>query len=233
MSLTEADLVSGPGEPPSAARGSISARSRWRSRWWWLLVPGVLAVTALVVATVLAATYQPIAYGSDSGIGSFPGLPDGSGLRYVNNFGGLSEDLFIPPQRNTFTIDISIMNTGSRAVIIEGVTLPRLGQGFWPLTPAGPAQYYRAQGAVLQPPVHVLRNVTLGPGQEIIIGIPVRTWPCAQKHGWTSVPWLYVRERFLVFTHTVSLPFGRQGDHLIMHNPGGHQGEPDIFCAGH
>jgi hypothetical protein len=30
------------------------------------------------------------------------GLPTGHGIHAVNDFGGLSEDIFIPPQRGTF-----------------------------------------------------------------------------------------------------------------------------------
>ncbi len=231
MSLAGADLGSGPGVPPSAALGAAPARRRWRSRWWWLLAAAALPVAAIVVLTVLAATYQPIAYGADTGIGYFPGLPNGKGLRWVNNLGGFSADLYVPPQHGMFTIDASIVNSGSRSVTIEAVTLLRVGGSFWPLTPAGPVRYYLVQGGIQQPSVRILRNVSLGPGQQIDIGIPVRTWPCALKDGWTLVSGFYVRERFLSFTHTVALPFGLQGQHLLMHHPGGHQGERNVFCA--
>ena len=77
---------------------------------------------------------------------------------------------------------------------------------------------------------HVLRNVTLRPGDSIHIGIPVRTGPCGERSGWTTQDSFLVRERFLSFTHTVSLPFTPDGGHLILHALS-HPGGTDAFCV--
>ena len=108
---------------------------RLRPRWWWLAVPGVLVAAALVIVAVLANTYQPLTLG---GLGNsaelYPGLPAGVGIHYVNNFGGVSEDIYIPPQRGTFSLFVDIYNNGTYAVTIQSVTVPQ------PLTPAGPVR---------------------------------------------------------------------------------------------
>ena len=79
---------------------------------------------------------------------------------------------------------------------------------------------------------HVLHDVRLGPGQEIYVGIPVRTWPCTQTDSFaTALPSFYVTERFAFFTHTAALPWGLQGDRLILYPLVGHAGEPGISCV--
>jgi hypothetical protein len=65
----------------------------------------------------------------------------------------------------------------------------------------------------------------------MVIGIPVRTAPCASTRIWTTIDSFLVRERFLFFTHTLTMPFTPEGGYLIMHSPGGHQGEPNVVCA--
>lgn len=39
------------------------------------------------------------------------------------------------------------------------------------------------------------------------------------------------RERFLWFTRTVPMPVTQEDGLLIMHTPGGHPGDPDVFCT--
>jgi hypothetical protein len=63
------------------------------------------------------------------------------------------------------------------------------------------------------------------------IAFLVRAMPCGQA-GWTWLDHFLLRERFLFFTHTVSLPFIWDGGRLIMHPPGGHPGDPHVVCAG-
>jgi hypothetical protein len=78
----------------------------------------------------------------------------------------------------------------------------------------------------------VLRDVQLGPGQEIYVGIPVRTWPCTQINSRAlALPSFYVTEGFAFFTHTVALPWGMQGDRLILYPPVGRPGESGISCV--
>jgi hypothetical protein len=225
VSLTEHVAGNGPGSPPPADPETGSARRRGRFRWWWLLPPAGLVVAVLAILTALAATYQPVEYGPASGIGGFPGQPTAKGWRWVNTSGKVTGDLYVPPQKGPFNISFSIVNSGTHAVTIEGISLPREG----PVTPAGPAQYYPAGSQ--HPAAHLLRNVALRPGDSIIIGILVRSWPCASKSAWTTLDTVGVRERFLFFTHTVQMPFSMEDGHLILHAPGGHQGQPDVFCA--
>ena len=78
----------------------------------------------------------------------------------------------------------------------------------------------------------MLRDVRLGPGQDIYVGIPVRTWPCTQTHSFAmALPSFYVTERFAFFTHTAALPWAEHGDRLILFPLVGHRGEPGIICV--
>ena len=231
MSLTDQEAGNGPGGTPPTAQEPGSARRRGRFRWWWLLPPAALAVAAAIILTALAATYQPIAFRMEMGGNLIPGLPEAKGLRGVNTFGLAHHDLYLPPQRGLFTIDATITNTGTYAVTIEAVMLPRPGGRYWPVSPAGPVRYSLADGGPQLPTVGLLRNVTLGPGDQINIGIPVRSAPCASKTDWTQIVGFMVRERFLWFTRTVPMPVTEEDGLLIMHTPGGHPGDPNVFCA--
>jgi hypothetical protein len=210
MSVSESDLAQPgrgaappPGGPRSSGRGP-------RRRRWLLGAVGALLVTAVVIAGVLAATYQPVSFGGASG-GAFPGVPTGTGLRSVNDFGAATGDIYVPPQLGSFGLTQSIENTGPLPVTIESVTaLPPNGAGTptWPLVAAGPALYrpeYGNQPAAGRP----VRGLSLQPGQAIQVGIPVRmTYPCVDPSGWTGLDVLYVQERFLTFTHWVAVPLG-------------------------
>jgi hypothetical protein len=88
-------------------------------------------------------------------------------------------------------------------VTIEGISAAQPAR--WPVVLAGPAQYYPAGSQ--HPTAHLLRNVILRPGNSIVIGIPVRTGPCAMKDNWTGLKTVGVKERFLFWTHTVQMPF--------------------------
>ena len=232
MSLTEQVAGNGPGSgPPPADAEPGSARRRGRFRWWWLLPPLALVLAAAAILTALGATFQPLEFGADSGLGGVPGVPAAKGWRWVNDFGGYSGDLYVPPQPGTFAITVSIFNRSTHAITIENVTLPKVAGTNWPLTPAGPALYYFVRAGAQQPPVHVLRNVTLGPGQNMEIAVPVRTAPCGDRKSWVRVDSVLVRERFLFFRHTVALPFSYLGGHLIVNRPDPHPGRPGVFCA--
>ena len=129
------------------------------------------------ILLALANDYRPLAYGLDGSSSlAYPGLRAGHGIRPVNTFGGIRMDLYIPPQRGTFYLFASVMNRGSRAVIIEKASLPK-GSA---LTPAGPVRYAMPGGGNTSGiPVakRILHDVKLGPYQEILIAIPVRSWP--------------------------------------------------------
>ena len=225
MSITEQTSGNGPGGPPPAEQKPGSARRRGRFRWWWLLPPLALVLAAAVILTELAATYQPIVTGDLSGPNMIPGMPRAHGVRWVNQFGAEPGDIYFPPQQGTFTVSASIKNAGTHAVTIESVSLPNQTAM---LVQAGPVQY--ALGYREKTVPHLLRSVTLRPGDSIYIGIPVRSGPCGERSGWTSQDSFLVRERFLSFTHTVSLPFTSQGGILILHSLS-HPGGTDAFCV--
>ena len=226
MSITEQASGRGPGGPPPADPKIDSPRRRKRFRWWWLLPPvALLVAAAATILTMLAATYQPIVTGDVSGPNMIPGMPHAHGARWVNQFGAEPGDIYFPPQQGTFTVSASIKNAGTHAVTIESVSLPNTTAT---LVQAGPVQY--ALGFREKTVAHVLRNVTLQPGDSIYIGIPVRSGPCGDRSGWTSQDSFLVRERFLSFTHTVSLPFTSDGGSLILHSLS-HPGGTDAFCV--
>jgi hypothetical protein len=206
-----------------------------RVRSWLLgtLLTLVLAASAVaVVLTAEAARYQPVSFGNqESTTMSFPGLPTGRGIRPVNDLGGLSEDFYLPPQRSTFSLSASIRNNGSHAVTIESVSLS-------PVTPfrlAGPVRYalpavdtaFGSPGRVTR----VLHDVVLQPGELMDVGFPVQAWPCGSTQGWEAIAGFVVRERFAWFRHTVTVPWGMDGDRLIFRPPGGHRGQPHTICA--
>jgi hypothetical protein len=203
----------------------------WRWRWLVLVIVLTIAAAASVLLT-LANGYRPLAYGEDDMRNlSYPGLPAGHGIRSVNSFGGIRTDHYIPPQRGTFYLVVSITNLGSRAVTVEKAFMPH-GSA---LRSAGRALYSRPRAghrAIGDPrPSHVLHNVKLEPGAEIFVAIPVRSGRCAERNSWTSVPFFYVKYRFLFFHHIAALPWGMQNDMLIMHAPFGKPGQGGVFCA--
>jgi hypothetical protein len=224
--------------PGRSGRDKATRPPRWRRRYAWVLVPTVPVLVAGIVLGALANSYQPLTDGpvGDS-ILAYPGLPSAQGVRTVNTFGGVHDDVYIPPQRGTFYLFADVANYGSRAVAIESVSVP----GGGPLSPAGRVLYARppttGNGAPGVPPAsRILRNVGLAAGQAIFVAIPVRSWPCWQKYtGFTTVPNFYVTYRYLFFTHTVAIPWQMMGNALIeviMHAPGGRPGQPDVVCAG-
>ncbi|MGN6793333.1 MAG: hypothetical protein ACTHJW_13205 [Streptosporangiaceae bacterium] len=181
----------------------------------------------------LASDYRAsLIYGDTSMRGlAYPGLPAGHGIHTVNTFGGIREDHYIPPQRGTFYLFADIMNGGSRPVIVENVFMP-YGSA---LRSAGRALYsrpYTGNGAIGSPQSsRVVHDVKLGPGDEILVAIPVRSWRCGERDSWASVPFFYVKYRFLFFHHIAALPWGMRHDMLIMHAPFGKPGQPGVFCV--
>jgi hypothetical protein len=216
-----------PGERPPPPRRRVLVQR-------WILATLGLACLVLVILAVLASHYQPIEYGSSgNSMEAFPGIPTGKGIRMVNNFGMLHEDFYIPPQRGTFSLYADIRNNGTHAVTIVSVSLPP-GSG---LTLNGPVRYSTAAmdspdlapGSVSRPLRH---GIALGGGQEMLLGFPVKMWwPCGQSNTWQSLANFNVTMRYLVFTHTVAVPWGSLGDSLIMRWPGGKPGQKGVICA--
>jgi len=209
--------------------------SRWRlPRWFWLaLAASALLLTPVIVLAVLAAHYQPLRYGDTETNLAYPGMRAPQGARSVNTFGGVREDFYLPPQNAAFFLFADVMNDGSRAVIIRAVTVPKDG----PLRQAGMTRYARPPSrgnGVLAIPAsrRVVHELRLGPGQEVFFAIPLRSWRCGQRHWWVTEQSFNVRYQFGPFTHVIALPWGSQGDELIMHAPLGMPGQPDTFCVG-
>ncbi len=191
-----------------------------------VLTPVLLLAVAVSVLAVLAAHYQPLSSGGSGG-GSFPGLPLGSGIRWVV---GSPENLYVPPQRGVFALSSSLDNNGSFPVTIEAVTQSPGS----PFIAAGPVLYFvpTLHNELERAPGRVLDNVTLRPGQEIWIGMPLRTWRCAYRHDNAAVASLLVRERFLIFTRTVALAVIGDGAQVLTNTPSRRgPGDPNTLCA--
>jgi hypothetical protein len=217
MSVTEPD-VHQPGQrepPPSGIPGS-SHRGPHRRRWWLAVASGLIAASVAVLGG-LAARYQPLGFGGEWG-GSFPGLPAGT-LRAVNTFGNSAGQIYAPPQRGAFTLRESIRNSGPGAVTILAVTVVPPGYDGFPLPLAVAGRVLYLQRYPAQPsgggPVD---GLSLAPGQVIAVGIPLRmNAPCYVPNWWAGLGSFYVKERFLGFTHWVSLPLGTP---LVYQMPG-------------
>ncbi len=222
--ISEQPLRHLPREPPGRA-----ARRRW---WRWVLLAAGLAGVILAVLMTVASRYQPVGYGSvGCGTEAFPGPPAGTGIRPVNNLAGFHEDIYIPPQRGTFSLFADIRNNGAHPVTIVSASLGSISG----MALAGPVRYSTpgmgGSNQIPPPASRVLHDVTLGPGQEMFLGLPVHMWPCATIGSWQGVPDFYVTTRYLTFTHTVAVPWGMQDDSLLMRLPGGRPGQKGAICA--
>lgn len=213
------------GEPPPADPPVGRRRHPWHRRI--LLGLGALLVATVTVLGVLAGTYQPLQFGGSTGI-RFTGLPTATGSTFVNTFGGQPGDSYIPPQAGPFTVVLSLSNSGPEPVTIEAVSMlspqqqAEQAQGVspLPLVPAGRARWlpetYRA-GQAGKP----LDGLSLAPGQDIIVGLPVRMHGrCYDPGGFASLSTFYVKVRFGFFSRWVAVQF--QPDLLIhqSYNPG-------------
>jgi len=238
--VTVDGLRIGEGLPASGDDGGLSvSRLRrfrhWRWRWlaWFALALAVIIAVSGAILLTRANAYRPLTYGLDGSGGlRYPGLPAGHGIRDVNNLGGFRQDHYIPPQRGTFYLFASVMNTGSRAVIIESVTLPRFSH----LVLSSPIRYGRPSGpntSGIGPANRILHNARLGANKQIFIAFPVHSWPCAKTRSsaWSAVPRFYVHYRFMFFHHVAALPWGFDDDEIIMRTPFGRPGQPGVFCA--
>jgi hypothetical protein len=207
----------------------LASRPLIRRLAWGLAGLGALTVAGLVAVAIAAARYQPLTFGSSEQmlLHSLPGLPAGQGITMVNTFGRYREDIYVPPQRGAFSLLVTVANNGSHSVTIVSAAPPP------GLRSAGPARYLASGPPVTQggrQVWRVLHDYQLRPGAEMEIGMPMRTWPCAQLYGWQAIPDFDVRMRFAGFARTVQLPWGMSGDALIMRQPGGVPGEPGTFC---
>ncbi|MDA8322766.1 MAG: hypothetical protein M0030_23595 [Actinomycetota bacterium] len=226
--MTALPTAPGPATGIGARPGPATATPRRRRRLP-AAAAGIVLVT-IAIAAMLASRYQPIAYGGlFNSAELFPGLPPGHGIRAVNNLGGFSRDIYIPPQRGPFSLLAALRNDGPYPITIESVSLPAGGPVL-----AAPVRYSTPGmdgTSEIPPPVsRVLHAVRLGPGQTMFLGFLVRTSPCAQRNYWMRVPSFSVRIGFGPFTRTVPIPWGTGGTSLLLHEPGGHPGQPGTFC---
>jgi hypothetical protein len=206
-------------------------RRRLRGLWSSLLVALVLVVVGVAVFQPKPVEIPPLGWGSTGNDAElYPGLPAGEGIHPVNTFGGLHDDIYIPPQAGAFSLFVDIRNNGSRAVVIESVRLPRHAS-IWAVAPVRYSRPPGGNGAVIPPPTsRVLHDVRLGPGQEIYVGIPVRTTRCGLTDFWADVAEVYVTYQFQSSSHTVAMPWTDRGGALILHGPG-QPGQQDAICA--
>jgi hypothetical protein len=206
----------------------IWRRHRRRLLWWSTVA--LIAVAASVL-TLLAASYQPLRPGGTGG-GSFPGLRTGVGIRWVSQYVPNGPELYVPPQRRSFALAGSVVNGGSFAVTIVGV---RQAPGS-PFTAAGSARYLTDAdwdlASLTHPPRYLLRDVTLAPGQGIMIGMPLRIAYCADRRSYVGQDVFLVTEKFLGFTRTVPVPFLDYGRPVITNAQGGQPGPRGTFCSG-
>lgn len=166
-------------------------------------------------------------------------MPAAKGVQTVNTFGGDQGETYVPPQLGVFTITQTIQNTGPEPVTIEAVSIlspadqAHQAQGIGPylLTPAGSVRW---QDMIphQQAPVsgNSVAGLTLRPGQDIYVGIPVRlSGTCYDKQGFGTTDVMYVKERFLSFTHWVAITFDTPFIFRQPFSPGGEPGQ-DLTC---
>ena len=194
---------------------------RWRPLTFFEVVCG----SGPRLATPLQTTYQPLTSSGPSPVGQWGwhGLSAGI-VRTVNTFGGVHDDLYAPPQRGWFSIEVEVLNGGPFAVTIESVTMPG---GLL----VGKVRSYTAFSYPrTQPTLRDVRGLVLPPHSALHIGISLRTWACARQGAWIRIYGFTVTEDFLGFTQSAVLPLDQQGDSLLIH-PGGRPGGHGVICA--
>lgn len=168
-------------------------------------------------------------------------MPAARGIQTVNTFGDNQGETYVPPQLGVFTILETILNTGPEPVTIEAVSMlspaeqanQAQGSPPWPLTPAGPVRWQNMITSSIEPrPVSgtSVAGLTLRPGEDVYVGIPVRlSGTCYDPGSFAAVDTFYVKERFLSFTHWVTITLGSP---FIFRQPSSPGGEPakDLTC---
>jgi hypothetical protein len=219
MTLTDVfdhDLGGSPPVPVGPEPGPASKRRRP-----FYLATGLVAVLAgvVLVLVLLAASYQPLGFGGAEG-DQFPGLPAAVGIRSVNNFAALG-DRYVPPKRGEFAILESLENLGSRSVTVEAVTVRMPGQvASWPLVMAGRVLYMPGEyqhGERVWNSGRPVEGLSLAPNEDVWLGIPLRmAYSCYVNGGTAGQDAFYVEEKFLTFTHWVTIRFAAP---LLMREP--------------
>ena len=218
MSVTDS------GHLASVSPGPLGRQRRFR--WRWLTLPIALAVAVLIGLLAYAAVYQPLTSGGPSPVQRWGahGLPAGV-LQTVNTVGGVHEDLYAPPQRGYFSIEVEIANGGPFAVTIESVTMPGSGLQVGRVRAYTAFSYPRTQ-----PTLRSIRGLVLPPHSSIHVGISLHNWVCGQQGAWIGIQGFTVTEESLGSTRSVVLPLDQQGGYLLIHPPG-RPGQQDVICA--
>jgi hypothetical protein len=146
-------------------------------------------------------------------------------VRTVNTVGGIHQDLYAPPQRGWFSIEVAVVNGGPFAVTIESVTMASS------VLLVGKVRSYTAFSYPrTQPTLRDVRGLVLPPHSTLQVGISLRTWACARQGAWIQILGFTVTEEFAGSTRSVVLPLDQQGDSLLIHL-GGRPGEHGVICA--
>ena len=187
-----------------AGRVTGSARSDRRRH---IASAALCGMVLAIVAMIWTARYQPLDGGAGLNVETyhFPGMPHGLRPQPVNTFGNLRGELYLPPQRGVMTLAVTIRNNGPAAVTIDSVSIdrypPLAGKPrYLDVSPSAKAVFSADRGPVAA--------TSLEPGQTIVVGIPVHVPDCGNKAAkpYVMVSSILVREQFLVFTHTASVP---------------------------
>jgi len=201
----------GDASPPGTAidEPALAPPPHRKRRWLASLIVtlAVLAVAAVVIGLILAATYQPVIFGGASG-----GLPGQIVSRQIDTFGPFGPQTYIPPQAPAHgALIMSLGNTGPFPVTIESVSM--LGPGL----PAGQRQnlVLASAGPVTYSPMvgipgrrsgsGTLAGAVLAPGQYIYVRIPVVSARCWVANSWTAVTSFWVTTKYLLWTHHVQI----------------------------
>jgi hypothetical protein len=196
--------------PPGVMDSAAIAGPRRRRRWLKVLALGLafVLIAAVAVALVLGASYQPVGFGGEG-----PGLTGQIVSRQVNNFAAMGGQFYIPPQKVARgAVIVSLTNTGPYPVTIESATLndpdftaaPALQAE--PLRDTGPATYWPMGGNPGVGGGTRLAGTLLGPGQDIVIRLPVTTAGCwMRSESYTTLFHFWVKVKFLFWTHLVPI----------------------------
>ena len=159
--------------------------------------------------------------------GGGPGMHRAVGMRTVNTFGGQTGDLYIPPQHGTFAESVSLINSGTFAVMIEAVSMRPPHPSYpWALTPAGPALYWTSRMTTGNPDQGLpIAGLVLKPGDRraVYIAVPVQTPRCYIPRAWQVLDEFYVKERFGPFTKWVRIPMMQP---FLLQAPAGPPNQP-------
>ena len=123
---------------------------------------------------------------------------------------------------------VSILSPNDQASQAQGIRP-------WPFTPAGPVPWtYSDTDPRLKPPLSgtSVVGLALPPHKAILVGIPLRmSGTCYDPTGWATQDVFFVKERYLFFTHWVTITFQSP---LLLHEPSYPGGEParDLVCLG-